>query len=78
LSRQEEGLDQLTLAAASHAGKASVPVAVRHLGFGVEPFGKQLELRRRKLPALDAIEEVLDSAGGRCCRRTFATSAQMP
>jgi len=56
LSRQEESLDQFSLATDSHFREALVPVVLRYVGFGIQPLRKRLQLRSGNLAALDAIE----------------------
>jgi len=63
LTRQQERLDQFTLAADSHSRESFVPFPVRHVRFGVEPLRKEFESRRLNLTALDTIEEVLEQRG---------------
>ncbi len=57
LSREQNCLDQLTLAAHGHAGKALVPLPLGHIGLRVEPCREHLKLRRRNLPALNTVEQ---------------------
>lgn len=64
LSRQQECLDQIALAAHGHPGEALEPGASRDFGFPVEPFSEQFELTRLDAPFLDSIEEMREE-----CRR---------
>src|ERR1017187_1615317 len=63
LTREQKGLDQLTLAADCHAGESLVPLALGHLGLTVKPPRQQFQLRCRNLPALDAVEQMLKQSG---------------
>lgn len=65
LAWQKKRLNQLTFTADGHAGEPFVPLTLGDLGFGVEPLGEQLELRRRNLTALDAVEQMLEESGGK-------------
>jgi hypothetical protein len=42
LSREQKGLDRLTLAANDRAGESLVPLAAGHLGLAIEPLRQQL------------------------------------
>ena len=59
LSRQQKRLDQLTLTAHRHTGKALVPLALGYIGLRVQPCGEQLKLGRRDLPALNTLKQIL-------------------
>src|SRR5437762_5083679 len=63
LPGQQKCLDQLTLAAHGHTGKALVPLTLGHFGLRVEPCREQLKLRRRDLPALNALEQMPKERG---------------
>jgi len=78
LSRQQKGLDQLTLAAHGRAGKAPVPFSLGHIRLGVEPCREQLKLCRRDLPALNAFEQMLKQRGRKILSADFRHGRQMP
>jgi len=68
LSRQQECLDQIALAAPDHPGEALEPRASRDFGFPVEPFSEQFELTCLDASFLDSIEEMREECG----RNVFA------
>ena len=78
LSRQQKGLDQLTLAAHGRAGKAPVPFSLGHIRLGVEPCREQLKLCRRDLPALNAFEQMLKQRGRKILSADLRHGRQMP
>ena len=63
LARKKKRFDQFAFAANGHSRKPLVPLALGDIGFRVEPLGQQLQLRRRDLPALDPVEQVLEESG---------------
>jgi hypothetical protein len=63
LTREEKGLDQLTLSTNGHARKALEPMAFRHLGLGIEPLCQERQLGSRNLSALNSVEQVLEESG---------------
>lgn len=75
---QQKGLDQLTVAAHRHAGKAFVPFSFGHIRLGVEPCGEELKLRSRDLPALNAFEQMLKQPGRKLLSADFRHRLQMP
>ena len=78
LSREQKCLDQLTLAAHGHTGKALVPLTLGHLGLRVEPCREQLKLRRRDLAALNAFEQMLKQRGRKILSADVRHGRQMP
>jgi hypothetical protein len=60
LSGQKKRPDQFTLPAHCHARKPPEPWTVGNVGLCIEPAGKQLQLIRGYLSALNAIEQVLE------------------
>ena len=78
LSRQEKRLDQLALATHGHIGKALVPLTLGHIGLRVEPCRKQLKLRCRDLPALNAFEQMLKQRGRKILSADLRHGCQMP
>jgi hypothetical protein len=60
LARKKKRLDQPTFTTDRHSRKPFVPLTLWYVGLRIEPLREQLELRRRNLSALDAIEEVLE------------------
>lgn len=62
LAGDEKGLHKLAFATNGHARKPLVPLTLRNVRLGVEPFREQFQLSRRDLPALDAIEQMLEES----------------
>ena len=60
LTRKQERLDQLALSANYQARKPLVPLTVGDVWFGIQPLRQQLEVGCWNLPALDAIEQMLE------------------
>lgn len=63
MASEKKGLDELAFTAHRHPRKPLVPLTFRHVRLGVEPLCQQLELSRRNLAALNAIEKVLEEGG---------------
>lgn len=63
LAGKKKRLHELAFPANRHPRQPLVPVTLRHLRLGVEPLRQELQLGRRNLPALDAVEEMLEQRG---------------
>jgi len=63
LARKQERFDQPTFAANRPAGESLEPQTLGHLRSAVKPLRELFQLRRRNLPAPDAVEQVLKKGG---------------
>lgn len=62
LARDEKSLHKLAFATNRHARKPLVPLTLRNIRLSIEPFREQFQLSGRNLPAVDAIEQMLEES----------------
>ena len=60
LARDEKRLHEIAFPANRHTRKPLVPLTLRDVWLGIEPRREAFELRRPNLPALKAIEQMLE------------------